>query len=346
MTLQEITRRRLAAFTVVALSAVVVASALAAPGDRRSDREKRAKDRLFSEEFSLKAGGQLVVDVDDMDIRIETRSGAGGSVEVYGKGSNRERVQEYFEELRFEAHMDGDKLVIKSDQPHYKHHSFWQYVRRVHLLAVITVPERTDLDIETEDGDVRLDKVNGRTRIYTEDGDLELSDVRGPSIELETEDGDVRAQLLEADKITLMTEDGDVQVDRIKGGRVRVVSSDGDIELRQIDADDVSVEAEDGDVELTVAAKKLTAECSDGDLVVTLLKEMAVDLRTDDGDIEINIAKNIGADLDLRGGHVSVRSKIAIKGNVSRRSVRGEINDGGPTIRAKSDDGTILVREG
>lgn len=346
MTLREIPRRRLATLAVVTLSAVVVAAAFAAPGDRDTDRETRAKNKLFSEEFSFKAGGQLVVDVDDMDIRIETGSGTGGSVEVYGRGSNRERVQEYFEKLSFEARMDGNKLIIQSDQPHYEHHSFWRYVRGVHLLAVITVPERTDLDIDTEDGDVRLDKVSGRARIHTEDGDLELSEIRGPSIDVETEDGDVRAELLEGDEITLMTEDGDVQVGRIKGSRVRVTSSDGDIELRQIDADDVSIDADDGDIEITVAAKKLTAECSDGDLVVTLLKEMKVDLRTDDGDIEINIPKNIGADLDLRGGHVSVRSKIAIKGDISRRSIRGEINDGGPAIRAKSDDGTILVREG
>ncbi len=343
MRLRHVGRRWVLALAVVTLSIAALATTLAMADDRGSDSEKNKKQKVFDEEFSLRSGGELHIDVDDMDIHVKTGSGRKSSVQVFVSGRNREKAREFFDEMRFDARVEGNRLVIESHEPRFTGWISWN--RNIHVWAVVSIPEKTDADIKTEDGDVYVDDLNGKACVRTEDGDLEFSEIRGPSIEIRTEDGDVSARFLEADEVTVATEDGDLQIDRIKGVRIRMSTSDGDIDTSRIEADDISVEVSDGDVEIGVSGRRLSVECSDGDMRVTILNEMELELRADDGDIELNIPKNVRADLDLQGGRVSVLGKIAVKGKMSKHSIRGSINDGGPLIRVKTSDGSILVRE-
>ncbi len=326
-------------------SAVLMVAALVAVGDPGSKDDNRSKNRVFNEEYPLESGGALEVDVDDMDIHVKTGSGGGCSVEVFAGGSDREKAREYFENMQFDARLEQNTLVIESRGSRHSW-SFWKGFRNVHVWAVVSIPRQTNVIVETEDGDVRVDDVNGIARIYTEDGDLEISEIRGASIDIRTEDGDVTAAALKADDIRVVTEDGDVKIDRIKGGKVRLSSEDGDISVSRIEANDTSVETSDGDIEIAVGGARLDLRCEDGDVIVTLLTSIEADLQTDDGDIKLVIPKTLDADLDLEGDRVSVRHKLAIKGTVSNDRITGSINAGGSLIRVKTDDGSISVSEG
>jgi hypothetical protein len=79
-----------------------------------------------------------------------------------------------------------------------------------------------------------------------------------------------------------------------------------------------------------------------GDIHITLLDAMALDLKSRDGDIVIPQALHV--DIELRGDNVSVRGGPLNKGNISRGGVQGSLNDGGPLVRAKSNDGRIVLR--
>ncbi|UCG53423.1 MAG: DUF4097 family beta strand repeat protein [Candidatus Latescibacterota bacterium] len=346
MKLRHLFEWRVLAIALAVLSTVIVTPGGGTPGGRGSKFENRLKQKVFDQTYSLEAGGELYIDVVDMDIHIRTGPDRTGSVQVFVAGSDPERAAEKFEELRFDARLESNKLSIESQGPTFVVRGFWNRNRSVRVWMIVSVPKEIDSDIRTEDGDVRIDDLTGNARVRTEDGDLEFSEIHGTSIEIHTEDGDVMADVLEADDITVSTEDGDLQIDSIKGGRVDVSSSDGDIEVSRIEAENILMETSDGDIEMTVSGNSLDAECSDGDMTITILDEMEVDVRTADGDVELNIPQNINADLDLEGGHVSVRSKISIKGRVSKERIKGSVNDGGPLIRVRTDDGSILVREG
>ncbi len=69
---------------------------------------------------------------------------------------------------------------------------------------------------------------------------------------------------------------------------------------------------------------------------------MVLDLKSRNGDIDIPQALHV--DIELRGDNVSVRGGPLNKGNISRRGVQGSLNDGGPLVRAKSNDGRIVLR--
>lgn len=351
------TTRVAAAFAVVALLTVALFPAPAVSGDHSGKL-------MYSEEFALKPEGKLTINVEDIDLEIKTGATAESSVEVYVKGMDKEKAEEYFGKLKFSARLDGDELIIETHKKSVNIVGFWNSIRNTRIWAVVTVPEKIDVGITTEDGDIILESIVGNASITTEDGDINLSGITGGSITIKSEDGDVRADLLDGGSVALYSEDGDMMIQSLESGDIIVKTSDGDLDIEHLsgdkielrsedgdmtvehaDGDDIIVRTEDGDISINAAGKRLHGECSDGDIVINLLNAMEVVLKTEDGDIIVSVPKGSGANLDLDGDRVNLKSKILIDGNVSKKHIKGTLNSGGPLIRISVDDGTIIFRE-
>lgn len=328
----------------VALATLAAVFGLVAAAEAGRDQGSRGKEKVVDESYSLKRAGTLEIDVEDMDIEVRTGGSSGGTLEVFVSGPDQDRARQYFEEIHFEAQASGNRLIIESHEPRGGV-SFWRRYQHVHTWAIITVPEEFSANVSTEDGDIRLESLKGDVHIDTEDGNIKVSNVTGSAVHVETEDGDITAGEIKADDVTLATEDGDLRAERIEGRRVDIASDDGDIEIDWIDADEIVMKTSDGDIEVGASGKSLMGRCSDGDIHVDLHSEMKIDLSADDGDISLTIPKGIGADLDLKGGSVSVSGGIAIDGSVSKRTIKGSVNKGGPRLRVRTSDGRIMIRQ-
>jgi hypothetical protein len=306
-------------------------------------RSKRPTHKVVDREFELEAGGQLRIDVDDMDVYIKKNTGDKSRVEVYVSASSEEKAREFFErDSGFELEERDNELVMSTAGRSRFWSNFWRSTR---MWAIVSVPARFDADVTTVDGDLRVDDLQGDIAIRTEDGDIDARGLRGPSIDIKTSDGDIVGRSLTADdELVVRSSDGDIIADRFQAERVAVNTSDGDIEVSHLEGDDIEIRSSDGNIEIVVSGKALRADCSDGDIRVTLLDAMAVDLKSKDGDIDIVVPQGLHVDIDLRGDDVSVRGGTLKNGNVSRRGVEGSLNDGGPLVRAKSNDGTIVLR--
>jgi DUF4097 and DUF4098 domain-containing protein YvlB len=304
---------------------------------------RHPSEEVFSGNFDVSAGGALEVEVDDMDVYIKESSDGRSHVEVYVTGPNLDRSREYFqEELYFDAKARNNTLIVESEDPKYHGGDFWRRYRNVQIYVIISVPARLDAEIFTDDGDLRIDRLDGDIRIKTEDGDVEVITLSG-SIDIDSSDGDIVLGELDAQEIFIETSDGDLRASKLKAGRVGMKTSDGDIEIERVDAEQIKIESSDGDIELGVSGGELRARCSDGSISVNMFSEMAVDLTARDGDIRIEIPKSVRAELNLRGEDVSLRGGAKINGRVSDRSIVGSLNDGGPLVRAKTDDGSIAL---
>jgi FlaG/FlaF family flagellin (archaellin) len=326
--------------------ALCVPGVLAGTDEPDFIKSKHPSQKVVDQEFSLKAGGQLRIDVDDIDVYVKKSDGAKSRVQVFVAGSNEEKALEYFEEHSgFELEEDNNELVMSSTGPSSFWGSSWHKHRNVRIWAVVSVPSRFDADISVEDGDLRVDDLDGDITIRSADGDIETRDLRGPSITIKTSDGDILAKSLEAkDEIVVSTSDGDIDGGRLYAKRVSVSTSDGDISIEHLEGDDIKLRSSDGDMEVGVAGGKLRADCSDGDIDIKLLDAVAIDLKSRDGDIDIVIPQALNLDINLEGDNVSVRGGNLTNGNVSRRGVEGSLNNGGPLVRAKSNDGRIVLK--
>jgi DUF4097 and DUF4098 domain-containing protein YvlB len=299
------------------------------------------KEVVFDETFAVKSGGQLRLDVSDMDVEVKTGSDEGRVV-VTLRG-DLQKARERFEKSNFVAKLQGNTLVIETEE--HRNWVSWGWSSGGGGIQVsVTVPEKFDVAVKTDDGDVVAGNIEGEIELRTSDGDVHLGELKGPTIMVKTSDGDVIAKSLEGGNVELRSSDGDIIVERLAGDDVLASTSDGDVRLMKVDAKSTSVRSSDGDLMIAVSGGELRAKTSDGDIDVRIEGQTAVDLSTSDGDILIRAPADLGAELDLRGEHVKLGGKIALQGEVSKRSIAGTLGDGGPLVRARTSDGTIAFQ--
>ncbi len=172
----------------------------------------------------------------------------------------------------------------------------------------VTVPREVELEIESGDGAIDCDSLTGR-------------------FQLETSDGAVRAHGLKGD-ITVATRDGRVILDDLDGS-LRVRTSDG---------------------RLTTAGRfdALDVRSSDGRLDVHARKGSKVklpwSLESRDGAVSLRIPVDLSALLDARtrDGALRVNLPIPARGR-ERNALVGHLNDGGPPLRIRTQDGSITL---
>ena len=103
------------------------------------------------------------------------------------------------------------------------------------------------------------------------------------------------------------------------------------------------VDEQDGDIALTSVAGELNAAVGDGDVTVHFAKAAPASITAGDGDITISADGAFGYELDLSGGEVSVPRGMVVQGAINSRTARGTVNGGGPLVRVRSGDGSIVV---
>ena len=100
----------------------------------------------------------------------------------------------------------------------------------------------------------------------------------------------------------------------------------------------------DADVESSVPGAFST---SDGDVYVDLSRTERrgpLDVRTGDGDVTVRLALGVGFDVDASSRDGAVRTDLPVLRD-GRRAVVGRLWGGGPTLRVRTGDGTVRLRE-
>ena len=320
--------------TILAVIIIVLATGSGFAGD---------KEVVFDESFAVKAGDELKVTVGDMNVLLKTGKSNEAHVEVTVTG-NLDKMRKRFEKMNFTAEIDDGALVLDTDDHNSWSTNWWGSSGSGGVHLTVTLPEKFDLHVQTSDGDISASGFEGDIELKTSDGDLIAGNLTGPEIYLKTSDGDIEASELSGGDVSLRSSDGDLTVERIEVEYISMATSDGNVRASAIKADKIVAKSSDGDLELDISGGELQAKTSDGDIDVTLSGSMALDLSTSDGDITIRAPKNFGARIDLKGEHVKLGGKVAIEGEVSDRRISGILGDGGPTVRARTSDGSVTLR--
>jgi DUF4097 and DUF4098 domain-containing protein YvlB len=179
------------------------------------------------------------------------------------------------------------------------------------LKVEVSVPRRTDLNVETGDGNIGVRAVEGRIGLHTGDGRIDADRLRG-ELSLSSGDGSISASDLDG-TLRVHTGDGRVSI----GGRFDAVDlSSGD--------GSVSVEARHG------------SRIGDGWSV-----------KTGDGSVDLRIPSDLDATLDANTGDGGIRLDLPVRvaGDLSHHAIRGQLNRGGPVLRVRTGDGSIRIGE-
>jgi hypothetical protein len=177
------------------------------------------------------------------------------------------------------------------------------------FVADVTVPSPVQLAVRTGDGAIDCEPVSGRLQLESSDGAIRANGLKG---DIEVHSGDGRVTLDELD------------------GHLRARTRDGHLTASGR-FDDLDLGAGDGRVDAFVRPGSQPAS--------------AWNVETGDGAVSLRIPHNINTLLDARtrDGHINVELPIPLQGRLDRRELIGELNNGGPSLRIRTGDGSITL---
>ncbi len=179
---------------------------------------------------------------------------------------------------------------------------------------VASVPAHCNLIVRSEDGSIRIERVEGKIDLRSGDGSLTGIDLTG-TLRAHTGDGSMRFDNVSG-ALDLDSGDGGARVSgRLQSVKLR--TGDGSVEVRAADG---SAMTDDWEV------------------------------RTGDGGLRLELPQSFGAMLDAETGDGTVRvrgfGEPASSGRegASRGEMKRQLGNGGKLLRLRSNSGSILVR--
>lgn len=254
---------------------------------------------------------------EDVHVRLSTFD---GSVEIRGWDrpsvevniEKRAATKELVESIEIDSEQKGDEIRVEAKPP--KSGTWETNVLRgpgMSAKLVAYVPVRSRVSVETADGSVAVERLNG-------------------SLDLRTLDGAVRGVDL--------------------AGSLRVSTGDGSVRLESVSGA-VDVKTLDGSIAVSGRPNALKLLSSDGSVVVRISEGLSMvadwEIETYDGGIELHLPPKFSAVLDARTEDGRVMSDLPLTeegAEQSRREIRGRLGEGGFAIKIRTGDGRISVR--
>ena len=226
-----------------------------------------------TEEYSFDVNEGARISVENINGNIEVTGDSGSKVKVLAH--KRAGKQEYLDKLEIVVNATEDHVRIETNHPDSKGWFNWGNNNSGSVSYELFVPADVDLDaIETVNGDVTIQSVDGEVKAGTVNGSINVSDVMS-DVSLETVNGSVKAvfdELGEGQRVKADTVNGSLKIYLPENASARIVAETVN---GSIDADDFGLKAEKGFV-----GRDLDGEIGGGDA--------RVHLDTVNGSIRIN----------------------------------------------------------
>jgi DUF4097 and DUF4098 domain-containing protein YvlB len=278
-----------------------------------------AKAEDVTKSFTVSGRANVRVETNDGSVRVST--GDTKQVEFHVEYNG----YELGKTLRVDAHQDGDKVELLARITGHWGFSWGHNSRNLHI--EVRMPRDADLQIETGDGAVQVDTVNGTVNVHTGDGSVRATALNG-NIDLHTNDGSITANNLKGD-MRLHTGDGSIEAHDLDG-RVDADSGDGHIRIAgRFDA--LNVKTGDGSVDTRVqSGSKMASSWS---------------IRTGDGSVDLVLPSDFQTNIDAStgDGHISLGIPVTIEGTFKNSELHGKMNGGGQPLTIHTGDGSIRL---
>jgi DUF4097 and DUF4098 domain-containing protein YvlB len=258
--------------------------------------------------FPVKGVPELRLSTFDGAVEIQSWEKPEILVEIEKRGPTQEAVAE----ITVTASQRDNRIELEAKRPERESRGFGFHVSTSARL-IVSVPRRADIFVKTDDGAIRIERVNGRLELRTGDGSIRANDVSG--------------------ELVLNTEDGSVVVDGAEGRLV--------------------LETGDGGVNVAGQLTAVRMHTGDGSVVYRASPGVSMsddwDISTGDGSVSLYLPRGFSAELDAHTGDGSIKNDLdvvrASTTETGRRTVKGRLGDGGRRLRIRTGDGAITLKE-
>jgi hypothetical protein len=274
----------------------------------------------FRESRPLKAGGRL--SVESFNGGIEVIGWDKDEVEIAGTKSA--ASEDLLAALKIDIVAAESFVQVRAVRPSGRRGNMG-------VSFVIHAPRKVTLDrIESSNGRVQINSIEGVARVRTSNGRVEASAVTG-DIEATTSNGTIELNETQGSAV-LRTSNGSIRADSVTG-HFNAQTSNGSIKARL-----------SGDA----GGRPIEALTSNGSIELTLEREPGADLiaTSSNGSITVVAPASLRASVKATSSNASVTSDFDVSGGTHRKNhLEGDVNGGGPRIDLSTSNAAIRLRK-
>lgn len=292
--------------------------------------------------FDAPSGTELLLRTHDGDIDISTWNRREIDIKITIRGSQRFRDQ-----YDFDVEKKGNTVRVLTRKHTIRH--FGIYIGRGDYIRYnIKVPGDVPVEIDEDDGDIKIRDLNANIKINNDDGDVLINNVTTENVMIETQDGDLEINDTRAD-LRIYIDDGDIRMDRVSSGNIVINGQDGEIILTDVKGR-LDVEIDDGDLYgRYIDSKDIHVEGQDGQIEIDFKRSYEdgrYTFNADDGDIEILLDNNYSGeiDCDADGGRIKVDVRRCNVRQQRKHSFFGYVGNGKASLKIQTVDGDIWIK--
>jgi hypothetical protein len=295
-------------------------------------------ERVFLEKnISLAPGGgfELVADAGG----VEVTGGPGSEARIVVRAS-RENLDEYLD-IAFEE-TDGKIRVTARKAPGSS--GWFKRWNPGRVTWEISLPARTDLDIDTSGGKISVIGIEGRSTLDASGGGIHIEDLAG-DLRADSSGGSITA-IRVGGNVELDSSGGGITVTDV-GGWLRADTSGGGSRIENVRGD-ITADSSGGGIQIKEAGGHVEADSSGGPVSVIFAAGNAAGghLSSSGGGVKVWLDAGVALELDASasGGGVSCDLPVTVQGKIKESSLRGTINGGGNDLVLRSSGGGIRVQ--
>ncbi len=286
-------------------------------------------DGDIKKSFDIKPGGWLKLESDIGSIDVKTGQRNQVEVEVLFslRSGNGDRLQELLDDFDIDFRQSGNDVIIQAEYQKDRW-NLWNSDRNTLRVEFrVTVPSKYNLDLETAGGSIRVDDLEGEVHSATSGGSLNFGRITG--------------------LVSGKTSGGSITLSQCKGN-VDVHTSGGSIRIGQVEGD-VLAKTSGGGIHVDEVMGTIDAGTSGGSVSANISQQPDSDcqLRTSGGSITVHLKPSVRLNIDARtsGGRVVTDFPVTVQGELSKQSLVGQINGGGPELILRTSGGSISIRQ-
>ena len=223
-------------------------------------RQGRAWVKVSECSVPVREGGRMLLraDIGSVKVRIGTGDRLSGRVRVSAYTADENEANRFFRQHELKVRrLEGSGAFIESTLAPGR-----GVPARLKVEFEFEVPLRFNLDLETQAGDLEVERLEGQLRATTAGGNIRSGDIGGP-VKVETAGGAIALGNI-GGRLEAQTAGGSIRVGDVKGNAL-LETSGGEINAGRVDGT-VTAETAGGDIVLRGAAGTLRAETAGGQI--------------------------------------------------------------------------------
>ena len=300
----------------------------------------------FEHTFDVSKGAILIIEAGDGNVDIRTWDKDQIKVNVTYNAQIKSSAQNDDEAFDVEFSQNGDRCYVTG---HEKRRQIFGYfsINYIEYRYEISIPQYVNLDILTDDGNIKVDDIKADLKIHTDDGNILLKRINALRTDIRMKDGDAHIETLTGE-LDIRCDDGDLELSDLDVTDAEISGADGRISIKDSKGN-FYVNSDDGNIDMNgINAKILDVRSQDGDVDILFSgnENPEIKIETQDGRATLELEHPVSASFSLEtdDGHIRCQVDDADISRESKRYVKGELKNGDGRIEIRTNDGPITFR--